>query len=170
MALRGGWFGVQGDAAAREVAEAIADGLGGRTVEIARDGKALYHVGAVFASNFPIVLAQMAAELFGRAGLSSGASHAVTLALMHGALANLRATPPIDALTGPAARADARALRTHLEALDSEPDLQAARDAYTALSCLALDMARARGVEEEKIDSARSLLEAMSRFHGETEL
>jgi predicted short-subunit dehydrogenase-like oxidoreductase (DUF2520 family) len=100
--------------------------------------RARYHAAAVVASNFPVVLAAAAERLFAGAGVEGDAARDATLQLMQSALANLKGAPPSTALTGPVARGDAATVGRHLDALDDEPLV---REAYAALSRLALELA-----------------------------
>ena len=59
--FKGAWVGVDGDAAAIATADRLAGRLGAHTLRIPPGEKARYHAAAVLASNFPTVLATLAA-------------------------------------------------------------------------------------------------------------
>ena len=75
--------------------------------------KPAYHAGAVFASNYLVVLAAVAEQLARRAGVPARGRGALYLPLMQGAVANLELGPAA-ALTGPVRRGDAATVRRHL--------------------------------------------------------
>lgn len=135
--FHGGWVGVDGDAAAVDTSRAIAERLGARVLEIPPGAKARYHAAAVFASNFPVVLAALAGQLLRGAGLPHEPARQAVLSLMRAAVANLESREPARALTGPVARGDVATVRKHVEALVGERD---ALDVYVALSRAALGM------------------------------
>jgi predicted short-subunit dehydrogenase-like oxidoreductase (DUF2520 family) len=138
--FHGACVGIDGDDGAMRVARRLAARLGASTLAIPAGEKARYHAAAVFASNFPAVLAAVAERLLNASGIEGGAARHAVLGLMNAAVANLRELPPAAALTGPVARGDADTVRRHLAALETD---RGAREAYVALSRAALEMLRA---------------------------
>ena len=127
-ALVGAAAVVEGDARAVEAARALAEALGmSPVVVVAASGKARYHAAAVFASNYLVVLADIAARLAFDAGIGDDAD-TIFLPLMQGTLAHLAQGDPAAALTGPIRRGDAGTVKLHLAALDGP-----ARELYVAL-------------------------------------
>ena len=155
--FRGAWVGVDGDAAARGVARRLAERLGAHALEIPRGEKARYHAAAVFASNFPTVLAALAVRLLGDAGVDREQAWAATRALLAAASANLEGRSPAAALTGPVARGDADTIRRHIAALEHE---RQALDAYVALSRVAVELAMERGSTDPTLAEIRDALGA----------
>jgi len=155
--LRGAWIGTDGDRKAVAVAERLATRLGAHALPIPAGEKATYHAAAVFASNFPTVLAAIAAQLLSGAGIAEGDAWGAIRALMRGAVANLDDATPAHALTGPIARGDAATVRKHLDALASEP---ATRALYAALSLAAVELARGNGTSDEALGEIRRALVA----------
>jgi predicted short-subunit dehydrogenase-like oxidoreductase (DUF2520 family) len=139
--LRGAYVGVDGDAPALAAAARLAGALGAHTLRIPPGDRARYHAAAVFASNFPTVLAALAERLLTTSGVGAEAREA-TQSLMLAAVANLREQPPAAALTGPVARGDGETVRRHLAALETE---RGAREAYVALSRAALELVGSAG-------------------------
>ena len=129
--LAGAWIGIDGDPAARAVARDLAARLGAQVVEIPAGAKPRYHAAAVFASNFPVVLAAIAQRLLTDSGISRDAARGATTSLMLGAAENLRHASPGDALTGPVVRGDRETVGAHLDALRDEPDVRALYEALT---------------------------------------
>jgi len=119
-----------------KAATRLARDVGLIPVPIPSDQKPGYHAAAVFASNFVVALAGVAQRLFLSAGLPEAVARNALTTLMAGALENVRAAGPADALTGPVARGDVNTIRRHLDALqDTDAEL------YRALSRAALDLA-----------------------------
>jgi predicted short-subunit dehydrogenase-like oxidoreductase (DUF2520 family) len=138
--LAGAYAGLEGDDRAVSAGEALAATLGMRPVRLAPGGKAAYHAGAVFASNFLVVLAALSERLAVRAGVPENDAGAVYLPLSRGTLDNLPMGPAA-ALTGPVRRGDEATIRAHLAALQPEE-----RRLYRLLSLEALRLARDAGL------------------------
>lgn len=106
---------VEGGAGARRVAACLARDLGWVPLTVRRS--ALYHAGASLASNDVVALLDLAVSALMRAGVPELRARAGVLALAESALAQARAGGIPAAMTGPAARGDARTVRRHLAAL-----------------------------------------------------
>ncbi|MFN7148771.1 MAG: Rossmann-like and DUF2520 domain-containing protein [Microthrixaceae bacterium] len=119
--LRGAWFGIAGD----PVVEQVVDALGGRAVQVADEDRTIYHAAAVVASNHLVALMGQVQRLAESVDVPLEAY----LDLAVGALANVVATDPATALTGPVARGDWATVRRHLDALPEQE-----RDAYRTLA------------------------------------
>jgi predicted short-subunit dehydrogenase-like oxidoreductase (DUF2520 family) len=138
--LRGSPAVIEGDARALAAGRELAAALHlDPVVEIQGKHKALYHAGAVFASNYLVVIAEIAARL-GRDTGAGDASRDLFLPLMRRTLASY-AADGASALTGPIRRGDAGTVARHLEALTG-PE----RSAYIALGREALRLAIASGL------------------------
>lgn len=120
-------------------------------VTVPGEGKARYHAAAVFASNYLVVLAEVAGRLAHGAGVE--ASSTLFLPLMRRTLAHLEASDPAAALTGPIRRGDVGTVRAHLEALDP-----ATRALYLMLAGEALALAERAGLGEEKAEELRKTI------------
>ena len=155
LLLRGAWIGVEGDPRAVVLARTLATRLGAYVLEIPAGEKPRYHAAAVFAANFPTVLAAIAVRLLAEAGVSRTDGWPAVLALMRAALSNLGDRAPSRALTGPIARGDVETVRHHLEALRADAP---ALEAYRVLSRAALELAKEGGTEPERLGEIESLL------------
>lgn len=153
--LRGAWIGIDGDAGAVAVAEELAAKLGAHTLRIPAGEKAVYHAAAVIASNFPTVLAALAAQLLTKIGIDEREAWGAIRALMRGAVANLDTDLPARALTGPIARGDAGTVEKHLAALSPEPGVRAL---YATLSIAAIELARQGGADERALGEIARVL------------
>jgi predicted short-subunit dehydrogenase-like oxidoreductase (DUF2520 family) len=142
--LRGAWFGVEGDGAARELAERVVAACEGHVLTVRAGGKPLYHAAAVFASNYAVVLLALAERLMEEAGVSAKDARPALAALAEGAVANVVERGPAAALTGPAARGDDATVRLHLARLSG-----GVRPVYSVLGREALRLAREAGLSDE---------------------
>ena len=121
--LDGAWAAVTAETAeAHERATWLAELLGLTPFDLADDARALYHAGAVMASNFLVTLHRAAARLAVDAG-----------APPEGLLPLMRRTMENDfELTGPIARGDHATIERHVAAIrEREPQLE---PLYTALA------------------------------------
>ena len=167
--LKGAWAAVEGMPRAVEAAEQIAKDLGMRPFRIATKSKPIYHAGAVFASNYLVVVEAVAQRLLRHAGLSDADAWAALRPLVEGTLENLSRHEPREALTGPVVRGDTATIVRHLQSL-------AVDDAklYRALGRAALELAQKQGMDEqtaEKVaDALATDLPPVLRTSGKTEI
>lgn len=140
--LRGAWAAVEGSPHAIATAERLARDIGLRPFRVRPEDKARYHAGAVFASNYFVVVEGIAQDLLRSTGLSETDAWSALAPLVGGTLDNLARQGPVAALTGPVARGDAETVTRHLAVLSGDQ-----RELYRQLGTLALDLARRRGLE-----------------------
>jgi predicted short-subunit dehydrogenase-like oxidoreductase (DUF2520 family) len=150
--LKGAWAAVEGMPRAVEAGEQLAQDLGMRPFRIATKAKPIYHAGAVFASNYLVVVEAVAQRLLRHAGLSDADAWAALRPLVEGTIENLSRHEPREALTGPVVRGDTATIDRHLQSL-------AIDDAklYRALGRAALELAQKQGMDEsvaEKVADA----------------
>ena len=152
--LRGAWAAVEGMPRAVEAGEQLAQGLGMRPFRIATKAKPIYHAGAVFASNYLVVVEAVAQRLLRHAGLSDADAWAALRPLVEGTIENLSRHEPREALTGPVVRGDTATIDRHLRSL-------AIDDAklYRTLGRAALELAQKQGMDER---SAEKVAEALA--------
>ena len=141
--LEGTWAAVEGMPRAVQAAEGIAQELGMRPFRLSGKQKAIYHAGAVFASNYFVVVEAIAQRLLRHAGLSDTEAWQALRPLVEGTFENLTRQEPKDALTGPVARGDEATIRRHLESLTRDDALL-----YRALGRAALELAEKGGMDE----------------------
>jgi predicted short-subunit dehydrogenase-like oxidoreductase (DUF2520 family) len=153
--LKKAWIGIDGDDLARSTSRRLAGHIGARTLEIPAGGKPLYHAAAVMSSNFPVVLADIASQLFMALGVPERSAQQAVNGLMDAAVSNLAEHSPAEALTGPLVRGEAETLLHHLAALRSHAE---ARAVYKRLSLAALAIAAQRGVGPETIAEMQRVL------------
>jgi predicted short-subunit dehydrogenase-like oxidoreductase (DUF2520 family) len=150
--LKGAWAAVEGMPRAVAAGEQLARDLGMRPFRIATKSKPIYHAGAVFASNYLVVVEAVAQRLLRHAGLSDADAWAALKPLVEGTFENLSRHEPREALTGPVVRGDTATIARHLASL-------AVDDAklYRALGRAALELAQKQGMDRataEKVAEA----------------
>jgi len=141
--LRGAWAAVEGMPRAIAAGERIATAVGLRPFRVESRAKAIYHAGAVFASNYFVVVEAVAQRLLRHAGLSDADAWAALLPLVEGTFANLSRQQPAEVLTGPVARGDVDTIARHVASL-TEDDAAL----YRTLGRAALELARKRGMDD----------------------
>jgi predicted short-subunit dehydrogenase-like oxidoreductase (DUF2520 family) len=115
--LAGAAFGLEGDEAALKLARKLVKLMGGRVLELRAETMALYHAGAVVASNYVVALADVARSLMVSAGIPEQDALPALWPLMSSAVRNLVEIGLPSALTGPVVRGDVVSVERHLEAL-----------------------------------------------------
>ena len=151
--LKGAWAAVEGMPRAVAAGERIAQDLGMRPFRIATKAKPIYHAGAVFASNYLVVVEAVAQRLLRHAGLSDADAWAALRPLVEGTFENLSRHEPREALTGPVVRGDTATIIRHLQSL-------AVDDAklYRALGRAALELAQKQGMDEKTAEKVADAL------------
>jgi len=142
--LQGAWAAVEGMPRAVQAAEGLAQEVGMRPFRVSGKQKAIYHAGAVFASNYFVVVEAIAQRLLRHAGLSDAEAWQALRPLVEGTFENLTRQEPKDALTGPVARGDEETIRRHLKSLTRDDALL-----YRALGRAALELAEKGGMDLE---------------------
>lgn len=141
--LSGAWAAVEGMPRAIETAESLARSVGLRPFRVAPKFKAVYHAGAVFASNYFVVVEAVAQRLLRHVGLSDEQAWEALQPLVRGSFENLLRDGPSAALTGPVLRGDVATIARHLEALTIDD-----ANLYRALGRAALELAVKRGLDQ----------------------
>jgi len=141
--LRGAWAAVEGMPRAIETAERLAEDVGLRPFRLTAKAKVVYHAGAVFASNYFVVVEAVAQRLLRHAGLTDAEAWTALRPLVRGTLENLEQQGPLAALTGPVLRADSDTIVRHLESLTADDG-----KLYRSLGRAALELAQKRGMDE----------------------
>jgi len=163
--FRDAYFCVEGDAKAVRLGKVLVRDIGGHAFSIDPAKKALYHAAAVTAAGHVTALFDLAVSLMIEAGLDRKRSTAVLRPLLAGAAANLQHQDPVDALTGPFARADLSTFERQLDVLRiaaSKADLSI----YLELASRSLDLAVKRGADEERVAQMRKMISLAKRNTG----
>ena len=139
--FQGAQCGVEGDSAALEVLQPLFAATGALCFPVIGERKALYHAGAVFSSNFTVVLQAIAREAWAAAGVPDEVALKIQESLMRATTENVMSLGP-KAITGPAARGDVQVVRAQgAEVSRWHPDAGAL---YSELSLLAGRLAKHR--------------------------
>ena len=135
--LHGVTAGLEGDPTAVDCARQLAARLGMTPRTIQGGTKPLYHAAAVSVAGHAVALFAQAQTMLSACGIDEATSRAMLQPLMSGAIQNLSAATPSDAITGPSARGDATTIASHLEALDRLDDPSLAQT-YRLLAATAI--------------------------------
>jgi predicted short-subunit dehydrogenase-like oxidoreductase (DUF2520 family) len=146
----GTYCAVDGDAEATALLDALVLAIGGRPLRVRSEAKALYHAGAVFASNYVVAALEAAARCLGAAGVDRREAVEAAASLAGGTVENVKAVGLPAALTGPVERGDEATVRRHADALARE--LPGLLPAYASLGKLAVEAALAK----RSIDAAEA--------------
>ncbi len=149
-------WAIDGDLEAAVWAGQIARLLGGFTINIAPEKRALYHAAAVMASNYVVTLVDAAVILMEAAGADANAALRAIRPLISTSIDNAIKTGPTGALTGPVQRGDLETVECHLKALHEAPPQVA--ELYRAAGCHAVEIAVRRGLAPECAVRIRQLL------------
>lgn len=115
--------GLEGDAHALAIADALARDLGMTPILLtSAASRALYHAAAVTVAGQVTALFSQAMTLMQAAGIDPQAARSALQPLLLSAAKNLAKLTPQDALTGPVARGDESTIASHLAAIDALPD------------------------------------------------
>jgi len=142
--MAGSVFGVTPGPGALEMLQALVGVLGGETVIVADDNKAVYHAAAVMASNYLVAVEDAAVNLLVEAGFDATVAVRSLQPLVTGTAENVRRLGPTDALTGPIVRGDVDTVRGHVEALRNLSGSGDALELYRTLGRHTLEIARRR--------------------------
>jgi len=149
--LPGSTFGLEAEEGPLlEVLKGMVQALGGQSVHLRGQDKALYHAAAVLACNYFVTLVKLAADLWQAFGVPTCQSTRAMLPLLRGTLNNLERVGVPGCLTGPIARGDVGTVGKHLAALEAvAPDIL---PTYRELGRQTIPVALAKGT----LDQARA--------------
>jgi predicted short-subunit dehydrogenase-like oxidoreductase (DUF2520 family) len=108
-------YGFEGNKEALTLAHQLVKDLRGKLVQIPKEGKILYHIACVFASNYSTVLIGVVDELTKRIGSRIKLVHFESL--VKTSIENAFQQTPKMALTGPIARGSSETIENHLHEL-----------------------------------------------------
>jgi predicted short-subunit dehydrogenase-like oxidoreductase (DUF2520 family) len=147
--LKGVPFGVEGDAAAVQVARRVVEDLGGEFFSVRKKSKAAYHAWGAFASPLLVAALVTAEQVARKAGLSTADARKKMLPIVRQTVTNYAKLGPAGAFSGPIVRGDAAIMRKHLQVLNKVPR---AKEVYVSLARAALRYLPVRNRKEiEKV-------------------
>ena len=127
-------FGIEGSAAALQVARKMIHQMGAVAVRLSGTNKAAYHAAGSFACSHVLALMETATRLLMTQGFKRRQAMRALLPLTRQTLDNFERVGPLAAWTGPLARGDYSTIERHVKALaDFEPEYL---EAYRTLSRL----------------------------------
>ncbi len=144
--FKGVYFSMEGNPEAQQASKVIIKKLGGHSLVIKEEDKALYHTACSIASNFLLVLLESASSLLQKSGNTPEQALKILFPLVQGTLQNVKNFNARSALTGPFARGDIKTISSQLEALRKHPQHY---ELFLKLASQALEMA----MQENKISS-----------------
>lgn len=161
FAFSGTWCGTEGSPEALAILEPAFQAIGGRTFAIKPGTKAIYHVSAVFASNYLVALVDVALRCAEHAGIDRATAARILEPLTRGTLDSVDRLGPAGALTGPIARGDVQFVVEQERALrDLDPRIG---QLYRQLGRVAVELARERGsAPAEALDVIDAVLDDRS--------
>jgi predicted short-subunit dehydrogenase-like oxidoreductase (DUF2520 family) len=137
--LKGVRFAIEGDAAAVNVARKIVESLGGVSLRVSGEKKALYHAAGVMAAGHTLALMEAATRMLMTSGLKRREALGALLPLTREVLDNYEKLGAAAAWTGPLARGDYKVIRAHRKALRELPgEFGAVYDAVNRLAAVLL--------------------------------
>jgi predicted short-subunit dehydrogenase-like oxidoreductase (DUF2520 family) len=146
--LPGSYYRIEADPGALRRVRAMVRAVGGRELALPSWGSepssaAVYHAGAVAASNYLVTLLEFAVRHFRALGADRRQALRAILPLVRGTLANVERLGIPAALTGPIARGDAATVAGHVAALQRRaPELL---ELYRLLARQTVPLAREQG-------------------------
>ncbi|MDD5748752.1 MAG: 2-amino-4-hydroxy-6-hydroxymethyldihydropteridine diphosphokinase [Actinomycetota bacterium] len=155
--LPGSTFGITCDEALYGWACELVNELGGEPLFIPDEERVLYHIGSVIACNLFIMLEHAALRVFELIGIDEEEALRALMPLVRSTLENIERMGPEQALTGPLSRGDVKTVTSHKFALSSLD--RSLSDLYSSVSLWGLEMARARGLDDDKVCELRRILE-----------
>ena len=155
--LPGSTFALEAEEPLLSKLKELASGLNGSWVELKPGDKVLYHVAAVFVSNYLVTLVKLALDLWQDFGVSQREATKALLPLLRGTVNNIDNVGLPNCLTGPIARGDLGTISKHLIALKVKgPPLFTT---YKKLGLQAIPIALAKGkIDEHGAGELRTLL------------
>lgn len=155
--FKSAFFCVEGETAARRVAEEIAEKLGGTPFSIPTEFKTLYHASAVMASGHLTALFSVAVETLAVCGLSETDAQKILYPLVKSTVENLATQTPDASLTGTFARADLETMKRHLETLRRNV-LPETLEIYRHLGLRSILLAEKQGADAARLEQMKCRL------------
>ena len=155
--LRGAYFCLEGDRKAVKIGSELVKKLGGYSIIIDGDRKALYHAAALTAAGHVTALFDVAVGFMIKAGINRPTAKKMLQPLLAGVAQNLAIEDTAQALTGTYARGDESTMQRHLDALRSDATIDESM-IYLELAFRSIDLAEKAG------RTLRSLKKCVTRY------
>ncbi len=155
--LPGAFCFIEGDSAACDALEQLANAIGGNPVKIDPAVKPLYHAAAIMSANYIITLLDAALELMQQAGIDRNIARKALGPLVRATVENTIANDTAKSLTGPIARGDIETLKRHLTTMEKMDP--AMRKLYCQIGLRTIGIAVEKGtVDNVAAQAMRKLL------------
>ena len=155
--LNGAYFCLEGSEAAISRGQQMVQAMGGHTLQIPAEHKALYHAALCIASNYLVTLEAIATNLLEQIGITRNDGLQALLPLINGSAQNLTHSGLPGALTGPISRADLATVAKHIDSLRGEKSEY--QELYRLLGKETIQLALEKGgMNEEEAEQMRLLL------------
>ncbi len=146
---------IEGDVDALGILEALGKSIGHDTIPIEGNNKVYYHLCAVFVCNLLCALLYSSEKIMKKIDITLEPFFPIINATLH----NIQSNGPLISLTGPIVRGDKGTVQDHIHAMH---DMSLHKKVYKALSLVALDMVKERGIHnQEALDDLQSIVEAI---------
>jgi len=131
--LKNIYCAIEGDSAAVTVAKVLARKIGAQYFLVSKKDKTLYHIAAVFASNYQVTLFSVVEQIAAIIKMPKAQLWKIFQPLIDQTLENVFSSSPAKALTGPIARSDYQTITKHLKTLESSKSLEHLVPLYSTL-------------------------------------
>ena len=141
----------------------LCSSLNGKWVELKPGDKVLYHVAAVFVSNYLVTLVNAALNLWQDFGVPPGEATKSLLPLLKGTINNMENIGLPDCLTGPIARGDLSTISKHINALEAKNS--SLLTMYKGLGFQTIPVALAKGtIDKDRAQELKTLFSTTEPF------
>lgn len=154
--LPGSVFAIDGTPRALDWATSIVCLLGGQTIHIGPEHRAIYHAAAAMAGNYVITAVYAALKALEAAQIDPSTALRSLAPLVRVSAENALRLGPVAALTGPIQRGDSGTVLAHLQGLERcSPSV---KEFYRAAGLVTLEIATQRGLTSERAADIREVL------------
>lgn len=161
--LPGSSFALEAEEPLLSKLKELCSSLNGKWVELKPGDKVLYHVAAVFVSNYLVTLVKAALDLWQDFGVSSEEATKSLLPLLKGTINNMENIGLPGCLTGPIARGDLSTIRKHINALEAKNS--SLLTMYEDLGFQTIPVALAKGtIDKDRAQELKTLLSNRETF------
>ncbi len=160
--LKKAYFCIEGDNEAIEVAKKIVNAISGKYFVIDTKFKPLYHLGAVFSSNFINSIIFTTCEIYKKIGIAEDYNKIIEIIspLFTGTVDGIKNFGVVNSLTGPIIRGDIITIENHIKALkEYYPDVI---ETYKLLCIQTIKLAK-KSVKDKELLSKMEKIEEMVR-------
>jgi predicted short-subunit dehydrogenase-like oxidoreductase (DUF2520 family) len=152
--FRGAYFCLEGDRKAIKVGKELVKKLGGHSIIIDGEHKALYHAAALTAAGHVTALFDVGLGFMVKAGINRKTAKKMLQPLLAGVARNLSVEDTAQALTGTYARGDEGTMQRHLDALRSDATIDESI-IYLELAVRSIDLAEKAGTDPARLKKMR---------------